>query len=724
MNIKDKLQAVISMKGGKRNVIIAAAVILLVLTVALVLYSAPARKPVLSVSSDIKTKQAVKSSKPAKKKTKVADSNQVSDSNRPGALPKLSASSAVSNTRNKKSVKSSKPADKKAKIADNNQVADNNQIAALVEKFKSSVAAEANDSKISDSNEVSNNSRIAEVDKPADNNAVISNDIWTDDELITKEASKVKPKFANLSANLGGIQSLIFMRNMPIADALQLLGVRYGKNIVPTSKVAGNISFTKLNNVSFEEAMSAILGEGFEYQEQGNLIKVYSAGGNNKAKPDSSGMICKVFTLYYITAAEAKKMVTPVMSSSGKIEITTAAATTMPNGDTIGGTDGGGDTLAINDMMVVYDYPEQITQIEQIITAIDIRPKQVLIEATIMTAALTNGMQLGIDWQNLGNAALTGLTSLSGLSKTSQDFLSFGGSSTKTGTSALSGGMTIGIVRGDLATFIRAVEEITDVTILANPKILATNKQLGQVYIGTKVAYQSAVTQTDTSTTQTIAFLDTGTKLSFRPYIGNDGYIRMDIHPKDSSAVIRNLGTSSAPDETSAELVSNIIVKDGETIIIGGLFRNSITNKKSQVPLLGNIPVVGTAFSSTADEGKREEVIVLLTPHIIGEPSQAMGAERSDDVGRKISGAQKQLNPLNKMRLAQDSYEKGAVYYAQGKKAAALKELESALELYPDYTEAIQLKERIDSEIAPSKKPVREIIDEVEQPKLHKWRKR
>jgi type IV pilus assembly protein PilQ len=702
-----------STKDGKRKVIIAAAVVLLVLTVALILYSTPAKKPVLSASSNIKTKKTVKSSKPAKKKTKVTDSNHVSDGNRPASLPKLSASSTLSNTGNKKSVKSksSKLVDKKVKIAEDSQMTvDSNQVAAIIEAFKSSAAAEANDN-----NEVSNNSRIASVDKPVENNP-----IEPDEELIIKEASDIKPKSANLSPNLGSIQSniqsLIFMRNMPISDALQLLGVRYGKNIVPTSKVSGNIAFTKLNNVSFEEAMSAILGEEFEYQEQGNLIKVYTAGDNSKVKPDSSGMVCKVFTLYYITAAEAKKMVTPVMSSSGKIEITTAAVTTMPDSDTIGGV-GGGDALAINDMMVVYDYPEQITQIEQIIAAIDIRPKQVLIEATIMTAALTDGTQFGIDWRNLKNVALE-------LTPGAPDIFDFYGTDTKIGSSALTGGLSVGVVRDDVAVFIRAVEEITDVTILANPKILATNKQLGQVYIGTKVAYQSAVTQTDTSTTQTIEFLDTGTKLSFRPYIGNDGYIRMDIHPKDSSAVIRNIGTSSVPDETSAELVSNIIVKDGETIIIGGLFRNTVSNKKTQVPLLGNLPVVGTAFSSTADEGRREEVIVLLTPHIIGEPSQTMGIERSEDVGRKISGAKKQLNPLNRMRLAQDSYEKGAVNYAQGRNAAALKELESALELYPDYTEAIELKEKIYSEIAPSRKPVREIIDQIEQPKLHKWRKR
>ena len=699
---------------SRKNKIIIAAV-LLVLGLVVVLMAPGAKKHTLSVSAGIKDTKSVKSDKPAVKKSKIADSNQVSDSNQAG----------------KKSAKSGKPAGKKTEVAGKSQVSDSNLAEILKKSLAASLSSEANDAKAADNNGVIS-SRIT---KSADSNVFVYKDPEADDDesMITK-LSEVKPKAANMSANLdvaqssiqSSIQSLVFMKNMPVTDALQLLAARYGKNIIPTAKVTGNLNFTKLNNVSFEEAMNAILGEGFSYQEQGNLIKVSSSEeSSGKAKPDSSGMTFKVFTLYYISAAEAKKMVAPVMSSGGKLEITTAAETGVPVSETITAPKGGGDTTAINDMMVIYDFPEQIAQVEKVIAAIDIRPKQVLVEATILTATLTQDMQLGIDWQNLANTAVN---QLSGLTSGSRDYVGFSGSTTQVGTTSLTGGVTIGVVRGDIATFIRAVEEITDVTILANPKILATNKQLGQVYIGTKVAYLSATTQTDTSTTQTVSFLDTGTKLSFRPYIGNDGYIRMDIHPKDSSAVIRQLGSSTStvalPDETSAELITNIVVKDGETIVIGGLFREKMHNAKKQVPVLGNIPIVGTAFSSTADEGTREEVIVLLTPHIIGESSQTEGAERAEDIARKITGARKQLSPLNTLKIAQDHYEKATIYYVQGRNAAALKELDAALELYPDYLEAIRLKEKIYSEMAPSKKPARKIVDQVEQPQSKKWRTR
>ena len=707
----------------KRKHKIAAVVILAVLSLMLILNSVMAKKPVLSVSSNVKNKKVVKSNKPAGKKTKIVDANQVSDSNLIAG-----ATNAA-----KKSVKSGKSANKKTKVADNNQVSDSNLTASLAKSTVFSVLTDANgnifvdvnepadgNSKAADSNEIFNPKLIAEANKPAENNIPADSNAARDGNMpMTAGLPQAKSEPAELSMNLStvqsGIQSMVFIRNMPIIDALQLLAGRYSKNIIPTSKVSGTLSFTRLNNVSFEEAMTAILGNEFQYKQQGNIIKVYASG-----EYLSGEMVCKVFTLYYATAAEAKKLVMPMMSKEGKIEITSAAQTGVPVNESITAPTGGGDALAINDMLVMYDYPDRIAKAEQIIAAIDIRPKQVLIEATIMTATLNNGMQLGIDWQNL-ERSVVGV--LADVTKGSNGYIGVSGSSTAVGTSSLSGGMTVGVTQGNIAAFIRAVEEITDVTILANPKILATNKQLGQVYIGTKVAYQSQTTQTDTSTTQEVSFLDTGTKLSFRPYIGDDGYIRMDIHPKDSSATIRTIGSTSVPDEISAELVTNIIVKDGETIVIGGLFRNKVQMAKKQVPLLGSIPIVGLAFGSHADEARREEVIVLLTPHIIAEPNQTDGAERGEDVDRRITGAKEELS-LSRMKLAEDCYEKAAIYYAQGKNREALKELNFALEVNPAHLEAIVLEEKIYNETDPKKKPVRKVIDEVEKPETKKWRRK
>jgi len=270
------------------------------------------------------------------------------------------------------------------------------------------------------------------------------------------------------------------------------------------------------------------------------------------------------------------------------------------------------------------------------------------------------------------------------------------------------------------------VEEISDVTVLANPKILAINKQLGQVYIGKKIGYLSQTTQTQTSTTQQVSFLDTGTKLSFRPYIGNDGYIRMDIHPKDSDGQLKTAGDASLPEETSAELVTNIMVKDGQTIVIGGLFRDSISAVRSQVPVLGDIPIVGLLFRGKADQIKREEVVVLLTPHIIGEPSETDGTARAEDLRRMRYGAKDELQTISRGRMAEEFYAKAARLHVEGDNESAMMELQKALRLRPAYLEAIRLKERILAQTDPdeAKKLERIILEGIDKQEAPKWLRR
>ncbi|MFC1675703.1 type II secretion system protein GspD [Planctomycetota bacterium] len=485
-----------------------------------------------------------------------------------------------------------------------------------------------------------------------------------------------------------------FQEDETIRGGLRILATYYRKNIIPSSKIDGKLTVTALYDVTFDEAMDAILGYEYTYEEKGNFIKVYTADEYTKIKEHKSRLTHKIFTLYYITAAEAKKLVMPVLSTAGIAEVTAAAETGVPVSESISSSDGG-DTTAMSDTMIVFDFPENIEKAADVIKSIDIMPKQILIEATIMTVTLTEGMDFGLDWQTLRGTAPNSLTDIA---KNSPDyFKSAGGSSIS--TLALNGGGTIGFAIDNIGAFIRAVEEVTDVTVLANPKILAVNKQLGQVYIGTKVPYQSQITQTDTTTTSEVSFLDTGTKLSFRPYICDNGYIRMDIHPKDSSSTSITINTGqSAPQETSAELATNIMVKDGQTIVIGGMFRDEISTSKSQVPILGDIPIIGQLFKSNGDATIRQEVIVMLTPHIIKEPSEALGQARMADVNRKKYGAKAGLHWANSQMRAEDNYKKAAKHYLAGNKKAALHELNWALHIYPSYIEAIRLKERIINE--------------------------
>lgn len=488
------------------------------------------------------------------------------------------------------------------------------------------------------------------------------------------------------------IKFIAFQKESNIRDGLRLLAALCKKNIVPSPQVDGPLTVSRLYNVTFDEALNAILGYGFKYEQDGDFVKVYTMDEYRKIQEDPGRMVCKVVTLYYITASEAAKLVRPVLSTVAQITETTAADDSIAagGGDSLSGG-GGGNKMALYDMLVLFDYPERVERAEAIIREIDVRPKQVLIEATIMSARLTEDMEFGIDWNALEGVNVGGYASLIG-GQTQ-------GTPIQTSGFANPGsGLTVGFSSDTIQAIITALEEVTDTTLLANPKVLAVNKQEGSVLIGTKLGYFDQTTQSETSTTQSVSFLNTGTQLVFRPYIGNDGYIRMDIYPKDSDGTIKSNGI---PDETTTELRTNVIVKDGQTVVIGGLFRDTIVTSRSQVPLLGSLPFVGVAFRGTKDTASREEVIIMLTPHIIEEPSEVAGDDRADDVRRKVAGAKDSMQMIDRTKLAEEAYAKAAKFYLEGDIDSAVFHLKISLMMRPTYLEALRLRERIIVETNP-----------------------
>jgi type IV pilus assembly protein PilQ len=577
---------------------------------------------------------------------------------------------------------------------------------------------------------------VGQNDPAGDGAVVLAGTVAAPTDASTADQSEILEAGTESQA----IQTITFNKEMTIKDALRFLALKYQRNIVPSSKVDGQITITNLYDVTFEEALQAVI-ETNKYEVQGNFIRVYTAEEFEKVKADKRRMEYKVFTLHYLTADEAQKLTSALLSSNASIATSSPASTGVPTGQSISSDSAGGDNLAFQDTIVVRDYPENIAQIEELLKRLDVRPRQVLVEATILSATLTEGMEFGIDLSLAGGVAITGASATDTYTTTTEIDR---GSAATTPISQIAGwttggtpievagfakaggnGLRLGIRAGDLSVFISALESITDVTVLANPKILAVNKQLGQVYIGTKLGYREASIITDGGATQegSVKFLDTGTKLSFRPYIGDDGYIRMQIHPKDSSG---SLNSQGVPDEISAELATNVMVKDGQTIVIGGLFRDVASSTKSQVPLLGDIPVIGELFKGTTDSNVRQEVIVLLTPHIIDSPAELDGDQRTADVERKRLGARDALHWLGAGRLAEDSYSKAVALYSAGDTEAALCELNWTLHLRPTYIEALRLRERIVRETSDDSADAieRVMLGAIEREDSQKWIRR
>ncbi len=512
---------------------------------------------------------------------------------------------------------------------------------------------------------------------------------------IAANGQVVDPNMGQVDATGNKITFVAFKKDSTIRDGLRLLAALCKKNIVPAAGVDGSLTVSRLYDVTFEEALDAILGYGFKYKQEGSFIRVYTTEQYKKIQEDPDRMVHKVITLYYLTAEEAKKLVEPVLSGSAnaKVQFSTIAETEISESETgVGKGEGGGNDPANHDMLVIYDYPENIERAEAVVREADARPKQVLIEATIMSARLAENMEFGIDWNLLTGTPITGYPA------------TINGYGTKAETAGFAGtpggqGLTIGFSADNVQAIITALETVTDTTLLANPKILAVNKQEGVVYIGKKIGYMAQKTQSDAgSVSSSVDFLETGTRLAFRPYIGNDGYIRMDIYPKDSTG---DLQENDIPFEQTTELRTNVVVKDGETVIIGGLFRDLVTTTKQQVPVLGSLPLVGVLFRGTHDSVERQEVFIVLTPHIIDTPGEACGNEALEETRRAYDSALDNLQVLDGVRLAEDAYARAARAYLEGDVEKAMFNLKVSLQMRPTYLDALRLRERIIAETDP-----------------------
>ncbi|MGP1310758.1 MAG: hypothetical protein ACTS27_11225, partial [Phycisphaerales bacterium] len=252
----------------------------------------------------------------------------------------------------------------------------------------------------------------------------------------------------------------------------------------------------------------------------------------------------------------------------------------------------------------------------------------------------------------------------------------------------------------NISLFIRLLDEVGDTTILSNPKVLALNRQPARVLVGARIGYLSTTTN-DTSSTQTVEFLDTGTQLAFRPFISNDGMIRMELKPSVSEAVLRDVidsqgTTTTIPDELTQEVTTNVLVRDGSTIVLGGLFKETMQLTRRQVPVLGDIPLIGVPFRGHDDSINRTEVIFLITPTIVSDAVLANAGEKGMQAAEDaMIAAREGLLPWSRERQTAKLNVEAAELARSGDREKALWKLRRSLELNPNQPDAVRLREQL-----------------------------
>lgn len=440
------------------------------------------------------------------------------------------------------------------------------------------------------------------------------------------------------------------IKGMDIVDVLKTLANRTGMNLIIGKNVTGRVTLF-LKDVDVWDAFEIVLlANELAYQKQGEIINVMSQrdyellyGERFQDKKQA-----KTIPLKYARAADLSRALNQIKTNIGRVVVDEGSNTLVlidtpkkinEMQDFIKNADlptqakvfnlnyaqadkiqakiqetltKGVGSIRIDERtnkVAVTDFPDKLDEISNIITAFDEKTPQVLIDAQIIEIKPSDKFEMGVDWDYWIRKHFKVGSSLS-IGTTGRLLL---------GTTTASPSE-----QGDYKAILDLLRTIGDTKILSSPRIMALNNQEARILVGTKDAYITSTTSLSGSTTvtsQEVNFVDTGIKLYVTPTINRDGFVTMKIKPEISSATRTSIKSedkiTEIPIVSTSESETTVMVKDGVTIIMGGLRKDEKQKTVKKIPLLGDIPLLGFFFRSTSDETKKTELVILLTPHII-----------------------------------------------------------------------------------------------------------
>jgi general secretion pathway protein D len=283
---------------------------------------------------------------------------------------------------------------------------------------------------------------------------------------------------------------------------------------------------------------------------------------------------------------------------------------------------------ATNSLIIIADQEDYIV-LEEVIKKLDIPRSMVFIESLIMEVDMNKSLDIGIDWQAFGQTSISGKeTAIGGQFNQRPGLL---------GPDALTqGGLTVGLITepvniagltvSNIAAIINAIKTDDDFRILSTPQVLTTDNEEARITVGENRPYQTRST-TDPSggTFESFEYRDVGKILKITPHVTEGRLVRMTISLEVTNIDLAStLTTSSTLPVTQKRTVdTTVIVKDSQTVVIGGLIDESATNNESSVPVLGDVPLLGWLFRNNSEKTQKTNLYIFLTPRVIKSPSEA-----------------------------------------------------------------------------------------------------
>ena len=438
-------------------------------------------------------------------------------------------------------------------------------------------------------------------------------------------------------------------QDVEIRSVLDILAQFTEMNIVASDSVAGNITL-RLINVPWDQALDIILkSKNLGKRENGNVILV--APSTELAEQEARELEAQQAVQSYaplrteyirLSYAKAQDVLTLISQGSG-------SSGSSGIGGTSGLTNRGNDnntllsdrgTVTVDERtntLIVKDVANSIENIRTLISKIDIPVRQVMIEARIVSATDSFSKEIGVRWGILSNGAANNRSLLvGGSNQTLADLKDFDIETTTVNGQTVSypsydisrpdnlnvdlgvdnpaGSIAFGLLSLSdvmLDLELSALQADNRGEVISTPKVLTADKQTAKVSSGTQIPYQEASASGATTT----SFREAALSLEATPNITPDGKIGLQLLITNGTPLFTNGIVAINEDSIS----TNVIVEDGQTVVLGGVFRNRTNNNVDKVPFLGDLPYIGRAFRKDVRNNNKEELLIFVTPKLIND---------------------------------------------------------------------------------------------------------
>ncbi len=439
-------------------------------------------------------------------------------------------------------------------------------------------------------------------------------------------------------------------QDIEVRRVLQLLADFTGINMVAADTVQGNITL-RLKDVPWDQALDIILKtKNLDKRRNGNVIWIAPVAELIKAEEEEAKAIAQsvklaplqteYIQLNYAKAADIEKLITDGKNASNSRGGTNSGSGADPLGDSVGSLLSPRGTVSVDprtNTLIINDTAQKIDQIRGMIDLLDVSVKQVMIEARIVRATTDFTKEMGVKWGILSQGITNNNHLLVGGSDTTlwnlrePEFdderggytyeierpqnLNVDLGVTSPGASRIAFGL-ISLSDFMLDLELSALQADGYGEVISTPKVLTADKQQAKVASGTQIPYQSAEGG-GANAVSTTEFIDATLSLDVTPSITPDGKVQMNLNITSDSP-----GTPTPTGQLTINknsINTNVLVDNGETVVLGGIFEQQTANQQTKVPFLGDIPYLGRLFRKDIKSDNKRELLIFVTPRIVND---------------------------------------------------------------------------------------------------------